>query len=495
LGLIASDYIKGMGQMERILLVIHELTYTGAPVITKNIAAILFKNGYQVTVWSYHDGPYRSEFNNLGIKVKIVPPALLEEQKIKSEIISYDLVIANTSCTYEIVDLYQYQVPVVWLIHEAKSVKHIIGRNKRHYDTLKNAQNIYVVSEYAREFILNQYHKKTKVIHNYVEDEYHEYGNQQAKEKAVKFLALGSILENKAFDVFLKAFEMMDQSYREKCEMHLAGALPHYHSDYADELLSVIDSYDNIYYHGELQGIDSVMQMIVNSDVLVTVSRDEASSLVTLEGAMMGKPLIISCNVGAGYVVDQENGWIVETGNVDALRVVYQTIIDEPDKLIGMGKKSREKYLETSTYLIYEKEIVKLVKRHIRRSEAMFSIKNIPHHILNSIRSKKRENPYPFTEIEKGSRIVLYGAGKFGNRICEQIKHTHYYKLVLWVDQRNEECCKLGLNVENPQNIKKVDFDYILIAVLDSNLAREIKSSLYEQEIPVNKILWLPEYL
>ncbi|WP_139025413.1 glycosyltransferase family 4 protein [Acetonema longum] len=48
-------------------------------------------------------------------------------------------------------------------------------------------------------------------------------------------------------------------------------------------------------------------------DAFVIVSRDESCSLVALEWAMMGTPLIVSGNVGA------DNGWVVETGTHKSL--------------------------------------------------------------------------------------------------------------------------------------------------------------------------------
>lgn len=55
---------------------------------------------------------------------------------------------------------------------------------------------------------------------------------------------------------------------------------------------------------------------------MVVPSRDESCSLVALEGAMMSKPLILTENIGAKYILDENSGWLVKTGSVDSLKML-----------------------------------------------------------------------------------------------------------------------------------------------------------------------------
>jgi glycosyltransferase involved in cell wall biosynthesis len=98
-----------------------------------------------------------------------------------------------------------------------------------------------------------------------------------------------------------------------------------------------------------------------NSDVVVVPSRDESCSLVALEGAMMGKPLIVTENVGAKYLVNDLNGWVVRTEDEVSLRKAFIEAIDKPELLKAMGKASRIEYLKTSTYEIFEKRFIEMV--------------------------------------------------------------------------------------------------------------------------------------
>lgn len=88
---------------------------------------------------------------------------------------------------------------------------------------------------------------------------------------------------------------------------------------------------------------------------MVVPSRDESCSLVALEGAMMSKPLILTENIGAKYILDENSGWLVKTGSVDSLKNAFIQAYKNKNKLDAMGANSRNNYLQTSTYEIYEK--------------------------------------------------------------------------------------------------------------------------------------------
>ena len=51
-----------MKKKQKILLVSHEMTYTGAPRSLLNIAKILKKSGTEVDVWTLKKGDFQREF-------------------------------------------------------------------------------------------------------------------------------------------------------------------------------------------------------------------------------------------------------------------------------------------------------------------------------------------------------------------------------------------------------------------------------------------------
>ncbi|WP_257906136.1 glycosyltransferase, family 4 [Campylobacter lari] len=358
--------------MKKILLITPELEYTGALNSFKRICEVLLNNNYDVEIWSYRRGPFIEEFDRLGVYVEIVEEKNIDLDWIHQRIDKYVLVIANTVVVYKAVELLNDLIPVVWYIREAENLPDFFWKPQRKV-ALMNARKLYVVSEYAKKFIVNNYNTNVKVLHNYVDDFYYKIKPKQNKNK-VKFLSLGTIEKRKGYDVLLDAFIGLPNEIREQCELHFAGRLWDGAKNFYPKILSLSKQYGNIYYHGELREKNKIYQLIADSSVVVVPSRDESCSLVALEGAMMSKPLILTKNIGAQYILNQNNGWLIETGNTKALLDAFVSAYRNKDKLSDMGLISRENYLQTSTYEIYEKNILQMVENEICENQYMYRI-------------------------------------------------------------------------------------------------------------------------
>lgn len=100
--------------------------------------------------------------------------------------------------------------------------------------------------------------------------------------------------------------------------------------------------------------------------------------------------------------------------------------------------------------------------------------KNIHEENINKYR-------FPYNEISRGGKIVLYGAGGVGREIYEVQKNRGIYDIVLWVDINFENCIQEGLNVDNPKKMLTTEFEYIVVAVEEEKTFR-----LIHQEIRLN---------
>ena len=57
--------------------------------------------------------------------------------------------------------------------------------------------------------------------------------------------------------------------------------------------------------------------------------------------------------------------------------------------------------------------------------------------ILHDFANYQSENDdflFPYSDVKKSSRIIVYGAGLFGRKIVEYLKKTREYELVGWTD-------------------------------------------------------------
>lgn len=89
---------------------------------------------------------------------------------------------------------------------------------------------------------------------------------------------------------------------------------------------------------------------------------------------------------------------------------------------------------------------------------------------------------FPYKGVSPNDKIVIYGAGRFGCEIVDYLKDRDEYSVVLWVDRNTRG------NVKEVEEIRKVSFDFILIAVLMKEMADEIADYIIKLGIPKEKI-------
>lgn len=97
---------------------------------------------------------------------------------------------------------------------------------------------------------------------------------------------------------------------------------------------------------------------------------------------------------------------------------------------------------------------------------------------------------FPFSELEQGSRIVLYGAGAIGVRYYRQIYRQNQLQIAAWVDKNWKQYADRGFPVSAPGKLADCEYDYIVIAVKKKAVAEEIKKELTGQGIKESRILW-----
>lgn len=353
---------KKTGKPKKILLIAHDMQIAGAEIILYNLTKILVDSGYSCSIISLNDGPMIEKFKVIGCKPKILSS---DFEKYPDKIIQYarcfDLVIANTVLTYMFPVLLTNKVPLIWYVHEGANIVEYTSILPELEKALLNAQNIYAVSDYAKDFIVKNYNSNVKVIHNYVEDKYSSLPHARTDKPNIDFSILGFMTYRKAIHICIDSFLALPAELREKSRLNIAGK---YNMNYFNLFKHKIKKENHIVYHGEITGKEK-QTFFANTDVFVIPSFDESCSLVALEGAMYGKPLIISKNVGAKYIVDKTNGWIVDTGSVEALTSAMESAIRNQNELSRMGEASRKKYIEFASYKNYKNAVLKMIEDNI----------------------------------------------------------------------------------------------------------------------------------
>ncbi|MBO4284609.1 MAG: glycosyltransferase family 4 protein [Alphaproteobacteria bacterium] len=326
--------------MANVLLISHYFGCTGAPASLLRHAVYLKNAGHNVDVWSLGGGVLLEQYQKAGFSPIIIKKDYYHIEKAwHNSKTKYDLIVCNTTDTYQCVEvLSKKNVPLVWFIRETALVDEYMQTNKAFAKCFSTYYNLYTISNYALKTIC-KYNKNVRVINNSVADTFK--GFTVFKEN-LRFGYIGSIIPIKGVDVLLKAFsKVLDEGF--DVSLALAGGI----EDYAGNLQKIYQKYPQMKWLGEVRGRDKE-NFFDAIDVLVVPSIDEPGALTLLEGAMKGKILITTENVGSNYVVaDQQSGFIVQTNKENAIfQAIKALMAKNKDELRAMQELSRERYLQ-----------------------------------------------------------------------------------------------------------------------------------------------------
>lgn len=98
----------------------------------------------------------------------------------------------------------------------------------------------------------------------------------------------------------------------------------------------------------------------------------------------------------------------------------------------------------------------------------------------------------PYGDITENSKLVIYGAGGVGQKVHKYFSDKGF-NIVGWADQNYSYYQENGYNVVAPEVILKLNYDYILISVINENTANAIRNYLIGLGVPENKIKWFSD--
>jgi len=339
---------------KRILLLSHEMTYTGAPCSLLNMACLLRKRGHSVSVYTLEAGNFTRCFHRHGFSVRYAGGNYFTPDVCRSLAEEYDLAVCNTVFCGKAACCLQDYMKTILMIREAENLPGILKDCGIDEDCIRNVENMVCVSEYAERFLRKTYAPgKLWVLHNFLmcHPFYRPRPNIVRKGK-VRFLVAATVEKRKGIDIAVKAVKSLDKDISGKMVLDLAGRKPEWSREYWDGLIPVDD--DRVLYHGEVT--DGKRKLFERANVIMVPSLDEACSLTALEGAMYGKPLIVTENVGAKYLTEG-SGFVVKTGSVEGLAEAMEFFVQNQKTLEAAGKISFGNFCRTSCQDVYYRKL------------------------------------------------------------------------------------------------------------------------------------------
>jgi hypothetical protein len=102
-----------------------------------------------------------------------------------------------------------------------------------------------------------------------------------------------------------------------------------------------------------------------------------------------------------------------------------------------------------------------------------------------------RTYEFPFQWLPRETRVIIYGAGKVGMEYVQEVKKKKDIELIKWVDKNYEN---IGVpwveSVDSILDIPDDQYDYVVIAIENADIAKEIKRDLIKMSVKPDKIFW-----
>ncbi len=363
-----------------ILLVSHELSRTGAPVVTLDTAKVLTNNGYFVTVISLSEGPLLEEFLDIGVPVVIMPD-LKRIQYFKNEsfqffpkmdldvfVNNFDITIMVTATLFNFVRRYfNLEKKIIWWIHEGSVSYEFLNVFMPKFIT----PNIKVVcgGEYAvKQLKQHGYHYYPTVLNYGVFDDSKLYKRKPRKDNKIRFLLAGSVGIRKGQLDLLDAIKELPSKYKDLVEFIFVG------EPYEGDIIGIgiMNDIKNFSLKNNCVKIyknivrEKLYELYETIDVLVLASLDDPMPVVATENFMLSNACLCSSNTGTSYYIeDGVNGFVFEAGNSKKLleKIIY--IVDNRDKLNDIRKRGRKIFDDYFDMKVFERNIIKLIEEKL----------------------------------------------------------------------------------------------------------------------------------
>lgn len=332
-------------QEEKILIILHELTYTGAPIAAIYAGVALQKKGYCVTL-AAPEGDIRliQEVVHSGITTVVCPAIPYIGQKEIEWIAQFDVVMVNVLGMIPCVLALSGIKPVVWWIHESVGKYSFLKdeyRDKTFKKKLSYVQ-ICAVSALSEKFCDSYIENDVDIILHYgIPDKKRTLKAKRDTTKMI-FAIIGRVCGIKGHDVFIEAVHKMREDRKAKSEFWIIGK--NGNDEFSQSIGKQAATEPTIRFLGE-KTREEMELLYSDIDVVVSASRIDSLPIVMTEAMMHGKICIVSDLTGTvDYIENGKNGFIVQHENSNELCQRMEWIIDNQDQLEKIGEGARKTY-------------------------------------------------------------------------------------------------------------------------------------------------------
>ena len=341
--LCADDVFSASGK--RALILSHELTMTGAPIVLTSAVPVLRSMGFEVVVLGPADDGSLPLFLDAGAAV-VTRSDCVMNSSLWGLATSADFVLANTVVEAAAVSTLNGSfVPVLWWLHDAFAgypfIAHKIPK------TLGSNVHVCAVGSHATaamHSVRPEFNIRPLIygLPDYAAEKFSHYDLSYAGGRPL-FATVGSFENRKGQDIFCKAIRLLPPETMKKASFLFVGKAAE--AEMMDAMRSLTaDCPDNVFYVKRLTR-DEIKSLMAQCTCLVCASRDDPMPTFVTEGLIFGKPAIVSEHTGtAGLITEGVDGFVYEDDDPEKLAERLAWAIEHPEKLAAMRPACRELY-------------------------------------------------------------------------------------------------------------------------------------------------------
>lgn len=348
------DFIENSVADRKILLITHDFSLTGAPLMLYYAAEILKKNGYGVTVYSRSDGPLKHDYLSNRISISIFSNYDFSDYEMKHYFSGYHMILANTVVLFGLVEkIEKVEIPVMWWIHEEDNVyeEYQIRELPRY-----NRLSVYCVSKRA----VNSYEKYSgnrdvkQLVYGIPNEIYSKQENCKGYGKKMIYAIIGYVSKRKGHDIFIASVEKNWDRWKDNAEFWVIGII-------TESQRKEMEATGKVRVFGSMDHSD-LIKIYSEIDVVVCPSRNDPMPVVLAE-AMMNKKICIASDMTgtAEKIVPYENGLICRAGDVDSLSEQIDWSLEHNEQLESMGERAYEVYRQNFSQEQFKKNLFQIV--------------------------------------------------------------------------------------------------------------------------------------
>lgn len=345
---------------KNILIVSHELSNTGAPMVMVELVVALKELGYNVVVLCPEDGPIRDKLEKINALVIVdkyfFMKLMLQRPKLLDFINQFSIVWFNTLAYAHYAQYIPNELKTMCWIHEANR---FLDDPPYDLEVLRKIDVLLSVSNYVLKSLQNHIDIKSEVL--YYGLDFNKFKGEPSLKaidnNKITFLSVGTYYFRKGMDILVSYIDSLPQELKTQCRFVIVGK----NGNTVQFDKEQLDRNPEIEILGELSH-EETLQQILNCDVLVCLSRDDPLPTVITEATIYGKAVMCSENVGQySLIKDQDTGFKVSSKEDFISSVEY--ILNHKAELPKISEKFKDQYLPLVDYKNFKENVSKLLEK------------------------------------------------------------------------------------------------------------------------------------